>query len=180
MRSTARFVLLLGLLLVFGRMTYGQEKFNDVRQRLADFLTGVKTAARAADLVGARRDLEAALEAWENEVKPMIVEGVRTNSQFQEYFDRMGEVDANLAALTLELEEGDSQKIETQVNATIWAISHHPRGFSVPPPRYTTWDWVFGLGIGVGFCVFAVVFGLHLRRSYYRRYVRPEPKVRKG
>jgi hypothetical protein len=178
MRTSARFVLLLSLFLC-GRMASGQEKFNDVRQRLADSLTGVKTAAQAGDLASAQSNLKAALETWENDVKPMIVEGVRTNSQFQEYFDRMGEVDANLAALTLELEEGDSRKIETRVNATIWAISHHPRGFSVPPPRYTTWDWVFGLGIGVGFCVFAVVFGLHLRRSYYRRYVKP-PKFRKG
>jgi hypothetical protein len=179
MRTTGRCVLLLSLL-VFGRMTFGQEKFNDVRQFLADSLTGVKTAARAADLAAARKDLKAALEAWENDVKPMIVEGVRTNSQFQEYFDRMGDVDTNLAALAVELEEGDSQKIETRVNATIWAISHHPRGFSVPPPRYTIWDWVFGLGIGLGFCVFAIIFGLHLRRSYYRRYARPEAKVRKG
>jgi hypothetical protein len=179
MRTPVRSILVFSLL-VFGQMAFGQEKFNDVRQSLADSLTGVKEAAGAGDLAAARKDFQTALETWERDVKPMIIEGVRTNSQFQEYFDRMAEVDADLAALGSELEEGVSQEIETRVNATIWAISHHPRGFSVPPPRYTVWDWVFGLGIGLGFCVFVIFFGLHLRRSYYRRYARPEARVRKG
>lgn len=158
----------------------GQEKFNDVRQVLADRLTAVKTAIREDDAAGAQDNLGEAKKIWEAEVKPMIVEGVKTNGQFQEYFDRIGEVETSLAALGAELEAGETQRIESLVNALIWAISHHPRGFDVPPPHYTIWDWVFGLSIGLGFCVFAVVFGLYLRRSYYRRYAGPGTEARKG
>lgn len=170
---------LLALLFVL-QPGFGQEKFNDVRQQMADRLTAVKAAVRNADRAAARVNLAEARKTWEAEVKPMIVEGVKTNGQFQEYLDRLGDVETSLAALAAELEDGEYGRIEYLVNAVIWAISHHPRGFNVPPPRYTVWDWVFGLGIGVGFCVFAIVFGLYLRRSYYRRYARPGTEGRKG
>jgi hypothetical protein len=102
----------------------------------------------------------------------MIVEGVKADEQFREYLERMAEVDEHLLSLSQSLEKKEAPQIEPEVNAVIWAISHHPRGFDVPQPRYSAWDWVFGLGIGIGFCLVAVVFGLYLRRSYYRRYGR--------
>ncbi|GEM_PF-1199315 len=154
---------------------WGQEKFNDVRQSMADRLTEVKTAVRTADRTAARVNLDKARQIWETEVWPMIAEGVQTNDQFAEYFDRRQEIETNLNVLASELDAGASDRIESLVNATIWSISHHPRGFGVPRPRYTVWDWVFALTIGIGFCVFAVVFGLYLRRSYYRRYASYEP-----
>lgn len=169
MKRVVRVVLAFGILLT-PPASLSQEKFNDVRQRLADFLTAVKTAARASDQEAARKSFEEAQKTWTAEVKPMIVEGLRSNDQFQEYFDRMADVDTNLAMLAQEMDLPDLQKIEARVNSIIWGISHHPRGFSVPAPRYTAWDWVFGLGIGIGFCLFAILFGLYLRRSYYRRY----------
>lgn len=151
----------------------GQERFNDVRQSMADRLTDIKAAVRAGDRDAARTSLARAREIWERDVWPMIEAGVRTNDQFAEYFNRRQEIELNLDRLAAELEAGGVERLEALVNATIWSISHHPRGFDVPPPRYTVWDWVFGLTIGIGFCVFAIVFGLYLRRSYYRRYARP-------
>jgi hypothetical protein len=156
--------------LFLSQVGLSQEKFNDVRQQMADHLTAVKTSLRANDRQVAMGHFAAAKRVWEDDVKPMITEGVKTNSQFQEYFDRLAEVDGHFVSLAQELESGEVKQVESRVNAMIWAISHHPRGFKVPPPRYTAWDWVFGLGIGVGFCVFAAFFGLYLRRSYYRRY----------
>jgi hypothetical protein len=179
MKKTAAMALL-GTLLFVIQAGFGQERFNDVRQQMADRLTAVKTGIRDADRTAARVSLAEAEKIWQGEVRPMILDGVKTNSQFQEYFDRIQDVEKNLATLAAELETSESGRIETLVNALIWAISHHPRGFDVPPPRYTAWDWVFGLSIGVGFCVFAIVFGLYLRRSYYRRYTRPGTELRKG
>jgi hypothetical protein len=100
----------------------------------------------------------------------MITEGVKTNEQFREYFKRMAEIEENLNSLAQILEGKNTEGIESKANAVIWGISHHPRGFDLPKPRYSAWDWVFALGIGLGFCIFATVFGLHLRKSYYRRY----------
>jgi hypothetical protein len=157
-----------------------QERFNDVRQGMADLLTAVKTASSSADYDAARTDLAGALRVWTEDVKPFILEGVRTNDQFQEYFDRIPEVEAGLAEIAREIERGDRQAVESRANAIIWAISHHPRGFDIPQPRYTAWDWVFGLTIGIGFCILAVVSGLYLRRSYYRRYSRPPAATPKG
>jgi len=179
MKKSVPIVLLLALPLVL-QPGFGQEKFNDVRQQMADRLTAVKTAVRDADRAAAQINLAEAKKTWEAEVKPMIVDGVKTNAQFLEYSNRIQDIETNLTALAAELEAGEAGRIEALVNAVIWAISHHPRGFDVPPPRYTAWDWVFGLGIGIGFCVFAVVFGLYLRRSYYRRYARPGTEGRKG
>lgn len=168
------------IVLFLSQAGVGQEKFNDVRQQMADYLTAVKTSLRADERQVALGHFADAKKVWEAGVKPMITEGVKTNDQFQEYFDRMAEVDGHFVSLAQELESGGLQQIESRVNAMIWAISHHPRGFKVPNPRYTVWDWVFGLGIGIGFCVFAVVFGLHLRRSYYRRYQKQGEEAPKG
>lgn len=169
MRRIAPLAIVL-VLFVLAQTGLCQEKFNDVRQRMADRLTAAKSASRSGDRAEAGKNFREALDVWHSDVKPMITEGVKSNSLYQEYFDRMAEVEENLASLGRELDSGEAQIVETRVNAIIWGISHHPRGFKVPPPRYTIWDWVFGLGIGIGFCVFAVIFGLYLRRSYYRRY----------
>jgi hypothetical protein len=168
------------LVLFLARAVFAQEVFNDVRQRMADRLTAVKTALALSDREAARRSFDEARRIWADEVKTMIVEGVKTNGQFQQYFERIGQIEENLASLDQELKAEDTRKVESLANAVIWGISHHPRGFGVPPPRYTVWDWAFGLGIGVGFCIFAVVSGLYLRRSYYRRYSRQTLESRKG
>ncbi len=178
-KKTVPLALIIGLLTA-SLSALCQEKFNDVRQGMADRLTAVKTASNAGDLDSAGRDFSAAQRAWVEDVKPMIVDGVRTNDQFREYFDRIPEVEAGLAALAREIGRGERREVESLVNALIWAISHHPRGFDIPQPRYTTWDWVFGLSIGIGFCILAVFSGLTLRRSYYRRYTRPGGEKRKG
>jgi hypothetical protein len=157
-----------------------QEKFNDVRQGMADFLTAVKTDSNTADFDSAGRNLAAALRVWTEDVKPLILEGVRTNDQFREYFDRIPEVETGLDVLARDIARGDREAVESRANAIIWAISHHPRGFDIPQPRYTAWDWVFGLSIGLGFCILAVVSGLYLRRSYYRRYSRFPAEKPKG
>jgi hypothetical protein len=159
---------------------FSQERFNDVRQGMADFLTAVKTGAKTADFDSAEENLSAAGKAWTEDVKPLILEGVRTSDQFQEYFDRIPEVEAGLAELARGIERRDPLEVERRVNSVIWAISHHPRGFDIPQPRYTAWDWVFGLSIGIGFCILAVVSGLYLRRSYYRRYSRSPAEKGKG
>jgi len=166
--------------LLLSQAALSQEKFTDVRQRMADDLTAVKVSLQANDRAAALEHFADAKKVWEAEVRPMITEGVKTNNQFQEYFERMAEVDGHFVSLAQELESAGSKQVESRVNAMIWAISHHPRGFKVPPPRYTVWDWVFGLGIGIGFCVFAVVFGLYLRRSFYRRYQKQGKEPSKG
>jgi len=172
--------LVIASVLLFGQAGVAQEKFNDVRQQMADSLTAVKTSLRADERAAAMEHFGNAKKIWETEARPMITEGMKTNNQFQEYFDRIAEVDGHFISLAQELESGGFEQIESRVNAVIWAISHHPRGFKVPNPRYTAWDWVFGLGIGIGFCVFAVVFGLHLRRSYYRRYKKQGAEAPQG
>jgi hypothetical protein len=162
----------LGCVLFFGQRLSAQEKFVDVRQKMADRLTAVKTSVGESNWLEARGNFDQARKIWESDVKPMIVEGVKADEQFREYLERMAEVDEHLLSLSQSLEKKEAPQIEPEVNAVIWAISHHPRGFDVPQPRYSAWDWVFGLGIGIGFCLVAVVFGLYLRRSYYRRYGR--------
>lgn len=160
-------------LLFLAPVLMAQEKFIDVRQKMADNLTEVKKAIRihnnweeAADYFNRVKSI------WEGEVKPIIVEGIKRDSQFKEYFERMKQVDEDLSHLEQLLGNKTDQEIEQKANAIIWAISHHPRGFDVAKPRYSLWDWAFGLGIGIGFCLFATFFGLYLRRSYYRRYKR--------
>jgi hypothetical protein len=172
--------LVIVIVLLLSQAGVSQEKFNDVRQQMADRLTAVKTSLQANDRGAAVGHFAEAKKTWEADVKPMIMEGVKTNNQFQEYFERMAEVDGHFVALGEELSSGGPQQVESRVNAIIWSISHHPRGFKVPPPRYTAWDWVFGLGIGIGFCTFAIGFGLHLRRSYYRRYQKQGKDTPKG
>jgi len=154
----------------FVRNSLGQETVIDVRQEMANKLTAVKTAAVKNDWTSALESFAGAKEIWRSEVKPMITEGVKTNEQFQEYFKRLAEIEENLSSLAQILEDKGREKIESKANAIIWGISHHPRGFDVPEPRYSIWDWVFGLGIGIGFCIFVIIFGLYLRKSYYRRY----------
>jgi len=151
---------------------FAQEKFIDVRQVMADRLTEAKAAAVKGDFDAARTSLDVGREAWTRDVKPMIEENAPKNADYQEYFDRIGSVEADLAAAGTALETRDPAGFEKRVNAAIWGISHHPRGFNVPAPRYTAWDWVFALAIGFGFCGFAVWFGLYLRRNYYSRYPR--------
>jgi hypothetical protein len=147
-----------------------QEKFIDVRQEMANKLTAAKNAAAKNDWAGALENFARAKEVWQSEVKPMVTEGVKTNEQFREYFKRLAEIEENLASLAQILEGKNAEAVESKANAVIWGISHHPRGFDLPKPRYSAWDWVFALAIGLGFCIFATVFGLYLRRSYYRRY----------
>jgi len=164
------FLLAVMVLFFFAQTIVAQEKFIDVRQAMADSLTSVKTAVKNNDWDGALANFQKGKSTWEQEVKPMITEGVKTDTQYEEYFKRIAEIEGNLNNLAQSLEARKSEDIEPKVNAIIWGISHHPRGFAVPKPRYTAWDWVFGLGIGIGFCLLATVFGLYLRRSYYRRY----------
>ena len=160
---------LLAVLVLAGAVA-AQERFIDVRQAMADSLTAAKTAAAKSDWAAAGSSVEAARTIWARDVKPLIVEGVKTSSDFREYADRIGEVEADLEAASSAAAAQDAAGLAAKINAAIWGISHHPRGFDVPPPRYSTWDWVFGLSIGIGFCVFAIWFGLYLRRSYYSRY----------
>lgn len=158
---------------ILASVAAAQDKFIDVRQVMADNLTAVKAAAARNEWDAAAGSYEKGRSLWLNEVKPLIVSGTKGDSQFKEYFDRMGDIEADLDRVGLSLKNGDAGEVEAAVNAVIWGISHHPRGFDVPAARYTVWDWIFGLGIGIGFCVFAVLFGLRLRRSYYRRYKEP-------
>ena len=157
----------------------GQERFIDVRQNMADNLSAVKAAVKEADWEGALEKFRTARQVWETDVKPIITEGVKSDTQFQEYFDRIGEVEAGLSSTGQLLETRNAADVEAKINAIIWGISHQPRGFKVPNPRYSAWDWVFGLGIGLGFIFFATFFGLRLRRSYYRRYLK-NPAQGKG
>ena len=178
-------------LLLFTRTLVAQHEelaFIEIRQELADNLTAVKKAVKDDDWANAQQSFDRAKDEWEDKVKPMIIEGreaeVETSrnegienpedafGKLKEYSDRMGEVETNLGKLALLLKNKEADEVETTVNAIIWAISHQPRGFDVPKRTYSVWDWVFGLGIGGGFCIFAIVAGLHLRRSYYRRYQR--------
>jgi len=158
--------------LLLAQSAIAQEKIIDVRQEMADNLTSVKTAVKDNDWVAAQDSFDKAKDTWQNEVKPLLVEDQKEEKpRFQEYFGRIGEVEENLDKLA-QLVESRGAEIESQVNAIIWGISHHPKGFDVGPPKYSAWDWVFGLGIGLGWCVFATFFGLYLRRSYYRRYAK--------
>ena len=162
------------IILFFVQNIIAQERFIDVRQDMADNLSSIKIAVEKSDWEEARKSFQKALNIWQQEVKPMIVEGVKTDEQFQEYFDRLDEIDRDFQNLSQLLGNTEDSEIEAQVNALIWGISHHPRGFDVPNPRYSIWDWIFGLGIGIGFCLFAVFFGMYLQRSYYRRYKKIE------
>jgi len=158
--------------LLLAQSAIAQEKIIDVRQEMADNLTSVKTAVKDNDWSAVQDSFDKAKDTWQNEVKPLLVEDQKEEKpRFQEYFGRIGEVEENLDKLAQLVESRDAE-IESQVNAIIWGISHHPKGFDVGPPKYSAWDWVFGLGIGLGWCVFATFFGLYLRRSYYRRYAK--------
>jgi len=174
MKTTARslfFFLILGLALLTTAAA-AQEKFIDVRQSMADSLTAAKAAGGKSDWTAARTALEKGAGLWIGEIKPMINEGLRSNADLQEYANRIAEVDGNLVAADAAVEARDAVQLSIKINAAIWGISHHPRGFDVPPPRYTAWDWVFALVIGLGFCALAIWFGLYLRKSYYSRYPR--------
>lgn len=173
MTSASRLLAVFGLAALAVSLS-AQEKFIDVRQNMADRLTAAKAAAASGDWEAAAAGLRDADDAWRNDVKPLILDGVKGDPQYQEYAGRISEVEASLMAAARAVEAADRAGFEAGVNAAVWGISHHPRGFSVPKPRYTVWDWVFALGIGIGFCIFAVWFGLYLRRSYYRRF----PKAR--
>lgn len=180
-------------ILFFTENLIAQEEleFIETRQEMADSLTNIKdeVAVKTTNWVGAQDNFDEAKETWLSKVKPMIVEGRKKeverqgeepHGKYKEYFARISEVEGSfddLAQLlknkdltTVKVGEKDVKKIDQKINAIIWGISHHPRGFDVPKPRYQWWDWVFGLGIGLGWCVFATFFGLYLRRSYYRRY----------
>ena len=176
--------LLLSAQTVFAQMD--ELAFIETRQKLADNLTAVKDSAKNNNWTNAQESLELAKKIWETDVLPMVMDGRKeeiekagqagvenpqdVEGKFKEYFGRIGEVEANLTKLPQLLTSQNVDEIETTINAIIWAISHQPRGFNVPPRTYSVWDWTFGLGIGIGFCIFAVVSGLYLRRSYYRRY----------
>lgn len=165
-------LLVAATILLLARGAVAQEKIIDVRQNMADALTAVKTAVSQNDWAEALSSFNRARDIWNDEVKPLLVEDEKTEKRFLEYFGRIGEVEDGLNSLGQILTAQSTQEVEPKVNAIIWSISHHPRGFDVPPPVYQWWDWVFGLGIGLGWCVFAIFFGLYLRRSYYRRYKR--------
>ena len=168
----------------------GELAFIEARQEFADNLTVVKNAVKADDWLLAQQNFDEAKKSWESDVKPMIVEGRKEEiekarqagienpeneqGKLKEYSDRIGEIEENLNKIALLLQSKKDSEIEPTVNATIWAISHQPRGFDIPQRTYSVWDWVFGLGIGLGFCAFAIIAGLYLRRSYYRRYQRLE------
>lgn len=165
-------LLVAATILLLAQGAIAQEKIIDVRQNMADALTAVKTAVSQNDWAEALSSFNSAKSIWEDDVKPLLVEDEKTEKRFLEYFGRIGEVEDGLNSLGQILAAQSTQEVEPKVNAIIWSISHHPRGFDVPPPVYQWWDWVFGLGIGLGWCVFAIFFGLYLRRSYYRRYKR--------
>ncbi len=134
--------------LLLAQSAIAQEKIIGVRQEMADNLTSVKTAVKDNDWAAAQDSFDKAKDTWQNEVKPLLVEDQKEEKpRFQEYFGRIGEVEENLDKLAQLVESRDAE-IESQVNAIIWGISHHPKGFEVGPPKYSVWDWVFGLGIG--------------------------------
>jgi hypothetical protein len=172
MNRLRRAGILAALLLAAAPAALAQEKFIDVRQAMADDLTEAKAAVAKGDFDAARTSLDLGRQAWARDVKPLIEENAPQNADYKEYFDRIGPVETDLAAAAAALDARDPAGFEKRVNAAIWGISHHPRGFDVPAPRYTAWDWVFALAIGFGFCGFAVWFGLYLRRNYYSRYPR--------
>ncbi|UCF43409.1 MAG: hypothetical protein JSV99_00305 [Planctomycetota bacterium] len=165
-------LLVAATILLLAHNTIAQEKIIDVRQNMADALTSVKTAVSQNDWAEALSSFNSAKDIWADDVKPLLVEDEKTEKRFLEYFGRIGEVEDGLSSVGQLLAAKNTGEIEPKVNAIIWSISHHPRGFDVPAPVYKWWDWVFGLGIGLGWCAFAIFFGLYLRRSYYRRYKR--------
>lgn len=187
------FLIAAAILLLSAQTVFAQVEelaFIEIRQKLADNLTSVKNAVKNNNWTSAQESLKLAKEIWESKVLPMVLDGRKEEiekaraagvenpenieGKFKEYSDRVGEVQANLEKLAQLLISQKGDEIETTVNATIWAISHQPRGFNIPHRTYSVWDWTFGLGIGLGFCLFAVVSGLYLRRSYYRRYPKME------
>jgi hypothetical protein len=152
-------------------MVFAQEKIIETRQEMANHLSAVKMAAADSNWTAATDSFNKAKDAWQSQVKPILTEdNEKAKPRFTEYYERIGEVEKGLDELGQILASQNQVEVESKVNQIIWSISHRPKGFEVGPFTYTVWDWVFGLGIGVGFCIFAISFGLYLRRSYYRRY----------
>ena len=158
------------VLLIFDRQSFAQEKFDETREEMASYLTSIKKAAKESIWDEALTSLKDAKNIWYNQIKVLIVQDQEKGKRFQEYFNRMDEIEANLDNIEKILDEKNLHEIESAINQTIWSISHHPRGFEVPKPKNTVWDWVFALTIGIGYCIGITFFGLYLRKSFYRRY----------
>ena len=103
--------------------------------------------------------------------KNIILLWGRVKSQFEEdenRKERVGEVDQNLSLIDEAIGKENATVVSDHVNKCIWAISYQPDGFNAPEDGFTLNDWVLALVIGLGFDVFAIAFGLHLRRTYRR------------
>jgi len=165
------------LMLFVAGNAVAQEKFIDVREDMAKNLTQVKKLADEAKWEDAKTTLLTAKDIWANEVKTLILEDQNKGKRFSEYFDRLAVIETNLEDISSYLTAKDAAKTEETVNATIWSISHQPAGFKTPPQEYTAGDWIFGLSIGFGTIILAIVFGLYLRRSFYKRYAKAGVKI---
>ncbi len=132
---------------------------------MADELTRCKGAAQDERWEKAQQHYDNALARWGG-IKPRLKED--ESEVGRNRIDRILEVDKELENIKNSINETSIQNLTTHVNRCIWAISYQPDGFKAPEDNFTLSDWILALVIGLGFDVFAIAFGLHLRRIYRR------------
>jgi hypothetical protein len=155
-------------LFLFSFSLFSQTVFDQERENMAMDLTQIKILTEKNNWLKSDSLLQSVQSRWKEEVLPIILEDHMDEKRFDQYYQRIDRIDQQLNLIENQIKNRQKKDLDSLVNLTIWSISHHPRGFDVPEERYTLKDWIFGLSIGFGYLLFAILFGLHLRRTFYK------------
>jgi hypothetical protein len=152
---------LIGLLILLLFPSLISADFLDGLGAMANQLSQCKQVACNGEWTKAEEHYESASILWK-ELKAQF-------EQDKNRKERASEVEQELGLIKQAVNLKDAKATSTHVNKCIWAISFQPEGFKAPEDKFVLEDWIMALSIGLGFDGFAIVFGLHLRRTYRRR-----------